>query len=702
MHTEVKTIFLVFLALNAGLSRRWAWPRLALVATTVREAWSASVLVLVVSFCGAGAAEFHVASAGNDSNPGTFAQPYATISKASGILTAGDTCVIHAGTYREILRPVNSGAVGNLITYRAAGDGVVIVSGADMVSGWANYQGDIFRASTAIDRGARKNQIFVDGRMMVEARWPNVPWDAAGGFDMFDAMNLAKASIGTGSTTMTVQGLNQPDGFWNGATVWALIGGRWTAQTATVTASTAGSITISGKSTPWFPDAFASQGQDGGAYLTGKLEALDAPGEWFLQSGTVYLMTVDRSDPSRHVVEVRNGRLTVDLSARNGIVLTGITCFAGAANITGNNCTLQNCTFRYISHEPTKPSYGYHGGITISGSGNLIDRCRCSDSSGNGIFISGSSNTVRNSIVRNVNYAVDYSTGVYLSGLGSLNVIEHCRLERAGRSLMALYGTDQNVRYNDLSQAVMLSQDSGAMYAWNTNGRGNVIAYNGVHDSRVWALTPKTAPHDGIYLDDGCLNFTVHHNVVWNCDDGVRMGHVRPTSGHRVYNNTLWANRDKSMAQHGSGTFTDIVVWNNLSDHADFLGTDIQNNLSTTDGKFVAMDLNDYRLTSASPAVDVGKTIVGITDGFQGTAPDVGAYEFGGAAWTFGASGAIGAPLPGDLNGDGAVNQADITVVMINFGRRNGEPGWDATVDLDGDGSITAKDLSLVLRSQTF
>jgi hypothetical protein len=56
---------------------------------------------------------------GDDSNPGTEAQPWKTIQKAANTLDAGDTVYIRAGTYHERVIPQNSGSTGNYITYAA-------------------------------------------------------------------------------------------------------------------------------------------------------------------------------------------------------------------------------------------------------------------------------------------------------------------------------------------------------------------------------------------------------------------------------------------------------------------------------------------------------------------------------------------------------------------------------------------------------
>jgi len=76
---------------------------------------------LVVASLGstASAATYYVATNGDDSNPGTEALPWATITKAASTLVAGDTVYVKEGTYSEIVSPVNSGTEGNYITYAA-------------------------------------------------------------------------------------------------------------------------------------------------------------------------------------------------------------------------------------------------------------------------------------------------------------------------------------------------------------------------------------------------------------------------------------------------------------------------------------------------------------------------------------------------------------------------------------------------------
>ena len=52
------------------------------------------------------------------------------------------------------------------------------------------------------------------------------------------------------------------------------------------------------------------------------------------------------------------------------------------------------------------------------------------------------------------------------------------------------------------------------------------------------------------------------------------------------------------------------------------------------------------------------------------------------------------AQVPGDLNGDGVVNCADLQLVIAAQGTKVGQLGFDIRADLDGDGHVTGLDFS--------
>jgi hypothetical protein len=84
------------------------------------HAISAALFLLALCRPGLEAATFYVATNGNDANPGTLAQPFATPQKAvatNSALAAGDTIYIRGGTYlmNVQVKPNKTGAAGNPI-----------------------------------------------------------------------------------------------------------------------------------------------------------------------------------------------------------------------------------------------------------------------------------------------------------------------------------------------------------------------------------------------------------------------------------------------------------------------------------------------------------------------------------------------------------------------------------------------------------
>lgn len=67
-----------------------------------------------------------------DDNPGTADAPFATIGRAAETLRPGEKAVVHAGVYRECVRPVRGGeGPERMIAYEAAPGEAVVISGAE-------------------------------------------------------------------------------------------------------------------------------------------------------------------------------------------------------------------------------------------------------------------------------------------------------------------------------------------------------------------------------------------------------------------------------------------------------------------------------------------------------------------------------------------------------------------------------------------
>src|SRR6266568_2864974 len=87
----------------------------------------------------------HVAKNGDDANAGTQAAPYRTINRAAQDAQPGDMVVVHAGLYRETVRPARGGSdEAHRITYTNAGDGEVVIKGSEEVNTWVRSGGNVW------------------------------------------------------------------------------------------------------------------------------------------------------------------------------------------------------------------------------------------------------------------------------------------------------------------------------------------------------------------------------------------------------------------------------------------------------------------------------------------------------------------------------------------------------------------------------
>jgi parallel beta-helix repeat protein len=106
------------------------------------------------------AVEYYVATWGNDGAAGTNINvPFKTITRAVDKAVAGDTVYVRAGTYREDVEMRTGGIAGKPIRVFAYGTEVPILKGSDVVTGWVQYSGSIWRKA---GWGKNSQQVFVD------------------------------------------------------------------------------------------------------------------------------------------------------------------------------------------------------------------------------------------------------------------------------------------------------------------------------------------------------------------------------------------------------------------------------------------------------------------------------------------------------------------------------------------------------------
>ena len=80
---------------------------------------------------------YHVAKNGDDFNDGSKENPFLTIQQAANAAVAGDHIIVHEGTYREWVKPVNGGlSADKRIVYQAAEREKVVIKGSEIIQGW--------------------------------------------------------------------------------------------------------------------------------------------------------------------------------------------------------------------------------------------------------------------------------------------------------------------------------------------------------------------------------------------------------------------------------------------------------------------------------------------------------------------------------------------------------------------------------------
>jgi len=108
------------------------------------------IAVIIPGFSDIMAREIHVAKTGSDSASGSRDNPLLTINKAALIARPGDIVTVHAGTYREWVKPPRGGAGENeRITYRAATGEKVLIKGSERISKWTDQSNGVYKVELA-------------------------------------------------------------------------------------------------------------------------------------------------------------------------------------------------------------------------------------------------------------------------------------------------------------------------------------------------------------------------------------------------------------------------------------------------------------------------------------------------------------------------------------------------------------------------
>ncbi len=506
-----------------------------------------------------------VAPNGNDANTGrNVQQPFATITRArdevrrlhqaSGAaapITVYLRGGLHAVRQPVVFGPEDSGTAAAPVTYAAYGKEKPVLSGGVPVTGWTKGAKGVWTTTITDVKAGRWyfNQLFVDGKYRHRARTPNEGFLRVKGMPE-GTPKTANYHKSCGSFEFAAGDI-KPD--WHNLNdVEVIVYHFWTDSHLPIqNIDTAKNIvTFKHKADKTFTDDFT---ENGARYIVENVyEALDAPGEWYLDRSTGVLsyipmpgedmtkaqtiaplapslMTFSGNPVERRFVEHLNFRgLTFEytnfhLPAGNSNGRQGSASVTAAIQATGlRNSTFERCAFRNLGTWAidlkdgsrnnkilrNEMSYLAAGGIRVNGGGERDHPLR-----------SSGGNTIADNLLHHWGEVYPSAVGVLLMDTDS-NTVEHNDIHHGwytGISIGWRWGylrsvsRDNRIEYNhihDIGQGLL--SDMGGIYTLGVSP-GTVLRYNHIHD-----VDANQYGGWGIYHDEGSTHILTEKNLVYN------------------------------------------------------------------------------------------------------------------------------------------------------------------------------------------
>jgi hypothetical protein len=468
--------------------------------------------------------------------------------------------------------------------------------------------------------------------------------------------------------------------------------GGWVALSATITSGTLSSSNH--KLNMSFPESdakvYPGGGNDNKFRLVGKKAFLTAANEWFYDAGAheLYMWAANGTTPTNVYAKKRNYGFV--LNSRSYVDVTNIGLFGTTVttNASSSNNILNSVNSKYLSQFQTAQydsslyaagiydaNHRFDSGILLHGTGNTLENSTLQQSAGNGVNIDGTNNTVHNNLIHDVGYSGTYTAAVTLQAGSTGANITNSTLYNTGRDAVNmdtnLYPNagykNMRIAYNNIYGYAQIAFDLGGIYACcDVALTGSRIDHNVIHD--------PANTGNGIHLDNGTYDVQIDHNLIYGLkgtgdvnhggnginfgghDNAPPAGSNLPYLTAKIYNNTIVAGLNDTIFNYfaSSGYDANTTVKNNILDGAHPSGQDYAyiaggtpveaTNLVTlhsddgtgTDPRYTNAAGGDYTLGSGSPAIDAGTVLSGVTDGYVGSKPDIGAFESGAVKWTAG------------------------------------------------------------------
>jgi hypothetical protein len=628
--------------------------------------------------------DYFVATNGSDADAGSLESPFRTISKAVSVMKPGDITYVRAGRYHE--RVVLNGLQGSddrPYTIRAYEDEPVTLDGSVAVEAeWTRQAGGIYRAS--IERPVW--QLFVDGRSMSSARWPNGNWDDGSIWDKTRSMMWpqgGQAKRAAGERTQPQMQVGDP-GFYRNEQLRAL---DFSLADGGILIVTSGSFRTyksfitahEPRSDRFYFDAstvrvhfsYEDRVERHGYFLEGKKELLDVENEWFYEpgDGMLYLWAAGGADPSTLDIRGKVQSYFFDGEDCAHIRLAGFRFFGTTVSFRNcRNITVEDSHFLYPSYSRRMLRDLAPIDVTRllvenedAPAHHVIRNNVFEYMDGPAMELNGIGNLVENNYIHHVDYSCTYSGGYTLNMIDATDLVfRRNTIHTTGASETFKAGKRNIVELNDISRTGFLQNDGSTVQISVKSQDRSFTRYNWVHD------TVK----QGLRFDNSNLpnspwgeNGTMHHNVAWKTDRIFFKG-----DKHFIYNNLVFdsdkndliISSNKAIAGFNYETVTRNNISNRFSGHRTLPGKDhpvpgiVDHNWAgDVEGADVRSQLRDpdnldFRPRAGSDLVDAGMPVEGRPVAYLGEAPDIGPYEYGDENyWIPGYQGAVASvPVP--------------------------------------------------------
>ena len=303
-------------------------------------------------------------------------------------------------------------------------------------------------------------------------------------------------------------------------------------------------------------------------------------------------------------------------------------------NGSSHDNVIDGVAARYVSHAMVLDgSYAANSsttGFLIAGTHQTLENSAISFSSGNGVNLSGTGNTVSNCLIHDVDYVTSDCAAV--SPSGSDATIASNTLYNGGRSLLLFKLPSSKATHNLIYGAGLQADDLGGVYTYGTDGAESEVAYNVVHTD------PPAARAQGHRDLPRQRQQQLHRPP----QPGVRPLRRRDDHQHREHRQPHLQQHRMLGGIHGGGTDPGVQIVNNIFTGAIRIGTGatVSDNLvGPADPEFVdaaAVATTSSRL--ARPPSTWARRSLPYTNGYVGSAPDLGAFERGAPPWSAGSS----------------------------------------------------------------